>query len=61
MKVNWNYPTTLWVGDKRINDLTTAETDIEEHINLIEKENKISEKSLRLQELQNWLNYINAN
>jgi alcohol dehydrogenase class IV len=24
MKVNWNYPTTLWVGDKRINDLTTA-------------------------------------
>ncbi len=49
--------------DKLINirKVFTNETDIEEHINLIEKENKISEKSLRLQELQNWLNYINAN
>ena len=35
--------------------------EIEEHINLIEEENKISEKSSRLLELQNWLNYISAN
>ena len=37
------------------------EKEIEEHINLIKEENKISEKSSRLLELQNWLNYINAN
>ena len=37
------------------------EKEVEEHINLIEKENKISEKSSRLLELQNWLNYISAN
>ena len=35
--------------------------EIEEHINLIKEENKISEKSSRLLELQNWLNYISAN
>ena len=37
------------------------EKEIEEHINLIKEENKISEKSSRLLELQNWLNYISAN
>ena len=37
------------------------EKEVEEHINLIENENKISEKSSRLLELQNWLNYISAN
>ena len=37
------------------------EKEIEEHINLIKEENKISEKSSRLRELQNWLNYISAN
>ena len=37
------------------------ENEIEEHINLIEEENKISEKSSRLRELQNWLDYISAN
>ena len=35
--------------------------EVTEHINLIEEENKISEKSSRLRELQNWLNYISAN
>ena len=24
MTFNWNYPTTVWVGDNRINDLTQA-------------------------------------
>ena len=37
------------------------EKEIEEHINLIQEENKISKKSSRLLELQNWLNYISAN
>ena len=37
------------------------EKEVEEHINLIKEENKISEKSSRLRELQNWLNYISAN
>ena len=37
------------------------EKEIEEHINLIKEENKTSEKSSRLLELQNWLNYISAN
>jgi len=44
-----------------IRKVFTNEKEIEEHINLLEKENKISEKSSRLQELQNWLNYISAN
>ena len=24
MKTNWNYPTTIWVGQNRIQDLSTA-------------------------------------
>ena len=24
MKINWNYPTSAWVGEDRINDLTKA-------------------------------------
>ena len=24
MKINWNYPTSVWVGEGRINDLTKA-------------------------------------
>ena len=24
MKSNWNYPTTVWVGEKRIDDLSLA-------------------------------------
>ena len=24
MKFNWNYPTTVWVGENRINDLSEA-------------------------------------
>ena len=23
-KYNWNYPTTMWVGENRINDITLA-------------------------------------
>ena len=23
-KYNWNYPTTMWVGENRINDITQA-------------------------------------
>ena len=24
MKINWNYPTSVWVGEDKINDLTKA-------------------------------------
>ena len=24
MKINWNYPSTIWVGENRINDLSEA-------------------------------------
>ena len=24
MKINWNYPTTIWVGENRIQDLSMA-------------------------------------
>ena len=24
MKTNWNYPTTMWVGENRINDIAEA-------------------------------------
>ena len=24
MKTNWNYPTTIWVGENRIQDLSIA-------------------------------------
>jgi len=44
-----------------IRKIFSNEKEIEEQVNLIKKENKISEKSSRLQELQNWLNYISAN
>jgi len=37
------------------------EDEIENHISLIQKENKVSKKNLRMQELKNWLNFINAN
>ena len=36
------------------------EKEIEEHINFIEKEIKISEKESRMLELRNWLNYLKA-
>jgi len=36
------------------------EKEIEEHINFIEKEIKISQKESRMLELKNWLNYLKA-
>mgnify|MGYP001317163472 CR=1 FL=1 len=36
------------------------EKEIQEHINFIEKEIKISEKESRMLELRNWLNYLKA-
>ena len=36
------------------------EKEIEEHINFIEKEIKISERESRMLELRNWLNYLKA-
>ena len=38
-----------------------SEEEIKNHINIIQKENKISKKNLRMQELKNWLSFINAN
>ena len=35
--------------------------EIESHINVIEKESKISEVNSRMQELKNWINYLNEN
>tara|TARA_B100000029_G_scaffold292056_1_gene285598 strand:+ start:474 stop:1631 length:1158 start_codon:yes stop_codon:yes gene_type:complete len=29
MKINWNYPTSIWVGDNRIKDLSKACNDLE--------------------------------
>jgi len=29
MKINWNYPTSVWVGDNRIKDLSKACNDLE--------------------------------
>jgi GMP synthase (glutamine-hydrolysing) len=36
------------------------EKEIQEHINFIEKEIKISVKESRMQELKNWLDYLKA-
>ena len=36
------------------------EEEIQEHINFIEKEIKISVKESRMLELKNWLNYLKA-
>jgi len=36
------------------------EKEVEEHINFIEKEIKISQKESRMLELKNWLNYLKA-
>jgi len=35
--------------------------EIESHINVIEKESKISEVNSRMQELKNWIDYLNEN
>ena len=37
------------------------EKEIQNHINLIEQEIKVTEKNSRMLELKNWLNYISAN
>ena len=29
MKINWNYPTSVWLGDNRIKDLSKACNDLE--------------------------------
>ncbi len=29
MKANWNYPTTVWIGEDRIKDLFTACKDLQ--------------------------------
>ena len=28
MKLNWNYPTTVWIGENRVKDLSTACKDL---------------------------------
>ena len=35
--------------------------DINSHVKIIENENKITNKDSRMKELDNWLQYINAN
>ncbi len=37
------------------------QNEINNHIQMIEKENKVSNKNLRMMELRNWLNYLNEN
>ena len=37
------------------------EKEISEHVKMIEDENKITDKNLRMRELENWLTYINVN
>ena len=37
------------------------QTDINSHVKMIENENKITTKDSRMKELDNWLQYINAN
>ena len=36
------------------------ETDINEHVKIIENEDKITKKDARMSELENWLNYIDV-
>ena len=37
------------------------EKEINDHVKMIEDENKITDKNLRMRELENWLTYINVN
>ena len=49
--------------NKRGNWLLRAikdEKEIQDHINFIEKEIKVSEKDSRMLELKNWLNYLKS-
>ena len=48
--------------DRLINDRKCFkdEKEIQEHINFIEKEIKVSEKDSRMLELKNWLNYLKS-
>ena len=36
------------------------EIDINEHVKIIENEDKITKKDARMKELENWLRYIDA-
>ena len=36
------------------------EIDINEHVKIIENEDKITKKDARMRELENWLNYIDV-
>jgi GMP synthase (glutamine-hydrolysing) len=48
--------------DRLINDRKCFkdEKEIQNHINFIEQEIKVSEKDSRMLELKNWLNYLKA-
>ena len=37
------------------------QNEINNHVQMIEEENHISNKNLRMMELRNWLNYLNEN
>ena len=52
-KVNWNYPTTMWVGEKRINDLDLACNILNIQKPLLVTDKHLSKKELFLDILDN--------
>ena len=67
MKSNWNYPTTVWVGEDRIKDLVKACIDLKikrplfvtdkDLVNLLFIKNIISDIKKNFQELQIYSNF----
>ena len=63
MKTNWNYPTSLWVGENRVKDLTLACQNLK-----IKKPLFVTDKDLInlpivkniISELENSFNQINV-
>ena len=35
--------------------------EIDDHVQMIERESQVSNKDLRMMELRNWINYLNEN
>ena len=43
-KFNWNYPTTMWIGENRINDLNLACENLGINKPLLVTDNALSKK-----------------
>ena len=60
MKSNWNYPTTMWVGENRVKDLGIACKNLNISRPLLVTDNGLAKSSIVIDVLKN-LKYPNPN